>query len=173
MQDRQLSQQRGFLDSSQCMPSTSILPTDDDAGLLALERQFNCLVAEMTAAREVSDAAIQPDCRPASRGNVEAGFERNTEDRTRRTEAVLARLYPIEQAIMATPARTITGLGVKARHAAYVVSHYWEAPIDQIDWDARAIRLLIEAVCGLANGPLPSCEAAAESHANIAEAPRT
>jgi hypothetical protein len=174
MQDRQLSEQGALFDSSQGMPSRT-LPTDDDAGLLALEGQFNSLVAEINAAQKASNAAIPPDCRPPSRGNVEAGFEPNTdrEDRTRRTEAVLARLYPIEQAIMATPARTITGLGVKARHAAYVMSHYWEAPIDQIDWDARAMRLLIEAVCGLANVPLPSCEAAAGSHPNIAEAPRT
>jgi hypothetical protein len=64
---------------------------------------------------------------------------------------------------MATPARTITGLGVKARHAAYAMSHYWEAPIDQIDWDARTMRLLIEAACGLANVPLPSCETAMEA----------
>jgi hypothetical protein len=107
MQDRQLSQQGGLSDSSQCMPSISILPTDDDAGLLSLEGQFNSLVAETTAAQKVSNAAIQPDCGPASRGNVEAGFEpdKDREDRTRRTDSVLALLYPIEQAIMATPAR--------------------------------------------------------------------
>jgi hypothetical protein len=29
------------------------------------------------------------------------------------------------------------------------VSHYWEAPVDHIDWDARVIRLLIEAICKL------------------------
>jgi hypothetical protein len=62
-------------------------------------------------------------------------------------EAILAALYPIELAIMQTRAQTITGLAVKARHAAYVMSQYWEAPLDQIDWDARTVRLLIEAVC--------------------------
>jgi hypothetical protein len=36
----------------------------------------------------------------------------------KQAEAILARLYPIEQAIMQTRARTIAGLGVKARHAA-------------------------------------------------------
>jgi hypothetical protein len=60
---------------------------------------------------------------------------------------MLGRLEPIERAIMATPAQTVAGLGVKARHAAYVMSEYWDAPIDKIDWDARAVRLLIEAVC--------------------------
>ena len=70
-------------------------------------------------------------------------------------EAMLGRLEPIERAIMATPARTVAGLGVKARHAAYVMSEYWDAPIDKIDWDARAVRLLIEAVCESAGLSLP------------------
>jgi hypothetical protein len=74
---------------------------------------------------------------------------------TRQIESILARLSPIERAIMQTPARSIEGLGVTARHAAHVVSHYWEAPIDRIDWDAQAMRLLIEAVCDLARSPLP------------------
>jgi len=56
---------------------------------------------------------------------------------------------------MRAPASTIAGLGVKARHAAHVMSQYWEAPIDRIDWDAQAVRLLIEAVCDFAHTPLP------------------
>jgi hypothetical protein len=74
---------------------------------------------------------------------------------TRKIESVLGRLEPIERAIMATPARTIVGLGVKARHAAYVVSEYWDVPIEEIEWDARAVRLLIEAVCKAAGVCLP------------------
>jgi hypothetical protein len=46
-------------------------------------------------------------------------------------------------------------LGVKARHAAYVMSRCWEEPIDQIDWEAQTVRLLIEAICDLARTPLP------------------
>jgi hypothetical protein len=69
-------------------------------------------------------------------------------------EIILARLYPVEQGIMQTPARTIAGLAVKARHAAYVMSQYWEVPIDRIDWHAQAVRLLIEAVCHVAHAPL-------------------
>ncbi|MGB6399644.1 MAG: hypothetical protein WBF73_28790 [Bradyrhizobium sp.] len=56
---------------------------------------------------------------------------------------------------MATPARTIAGLGVKARHAAYVMSQYWEKPVDQIDWGAKGVCVLIEAVCEVARMPLP------------------
>ena len=34
-------------------------------------------------------------------------------------------------------------------------SEYWDAPIDKIDWDARAVRLLIEAVCESSGLSLP------------------
>ncbi len=69
-------------------------------------------------------------------------------------DAILECLYPIERAIMTAPAHSIVGLGVKARHAAYVMSQYWEEPTDKIDWEAQAIRLLIEAVCDVARTPL-------------------
>jgi hypothetical protein len=35
---------------------------------------------------------------------------------------------------------------------------YWEASIDRIDWDARTVRLLIDAVCDVAHAPLLRCE---------------
>jgi hypothetical protein len=57
-----------------------------------------------------------------------------SEAQTKHVEAILARLYPIERAIMVAPAYAITGLGVKARHAAYVMSQYWEEPTEKIDW---------------------------------------
>jgi hypothetical protein len=103
-----------------------------DAALLALEKRFRALAAEL-------------DCGPG-----EAGCETFTKE----VEAILTRLDPIERAIMETPAHTIAGLGVKARHVAYVLSQYWEVPIDRIDWDAGAVRLLIEAVCDVAHTPL-------------------
>ena len=55
---------------------------------------------------------------------------------------------------MATPAQTIVGLAVTARHAAYVLSGYWDEPLEKADWDRRAVRLLIEAVCHVAGRPL-------------------
>jgi hypothetical protein len=39
------------------------------------------------------------------------------------------------------------------------MSEYWNTPIDRIDWDARAVRLLIEAVCRVADVPLVLCDA--------------
>lgn len=56
---------------------------------------------------------------------------------------------------MAEPAQTIVGLGIKARHAAYVVSEYWDVPIEHMEWDARAVRLLIDAICNVAGVRLP------------------
>jgi hypothetical protein len=103
--------------------------TDDDSNLIALGKQLEETVIK-----------IQRLCHPAS-----------ADSHLELIESTLVCLEPIEQAIMAIPARTIAGLGVKARHAAYVISEHWDAPIDQIDWDARAVRSLIEAVCDLAS----------------------
>ena len=111
--------------------------TDDDSDLIALGRQLEEIAAKV---RKLYNSASAND-------HVEV------------IEATLSRLEPIERAIMATPARTVAGLGVKARHAAYVMSEYWDAPIDKIDWDARAVRLLIEAVCETAGVPLRFDEA--------------
>jgi hypothetical protein len=48
-------------------------------------------------------------------------------------EAVLARLDPVERAIMETFAYTMTGLSVKARHLAYGLPEYWEGPTGQME----------------------------------------
>jgi hypothetical protein len=139
------------------------ISADDDA-LLALEQQFEVLAREFSILLETSGA--KNGGVEATHG-CEAGWtERTSEptssdmtdrlatERLGRLEAALARLAPIEQAIMATPAQTIVGLGVKARHAAYVLSEYWGEPLEKADWDRRAVRLLIEAVCHVAGRPL-------------------
>jgi hypothetical protein len=132
---------------------------DNDLALLALETQFNELAAELAALRSVCNAQAITCCsdgQPSSEVTLHPRVrELSDQDATRQAEAILARLYPVEQAIMATPAHTIAGLGVKARHAAHVMSQYWTAPIAEIDWDERVVRLLIESVCSLANVPLP------------------
>ena len=109
--------------------------TNSDAVLLALETQFVVIAAEL-------DRNI--NCLRRELGN---------EAQTKEDEDVLARLAPIEQAIMDTPAYTITGLRVKARHVAHVLSEYWEAPLDQIHWEQRAVRLLVEAICRVGRTP--------------------
>jgi hypothetical protein len=75
-----------------------------------------------------------------------------------RIEAILALLDPIERAIMTTPAASVVGLGVKARHAAHVLSHYWIDSANTLDWDVRAVRLLIESTCSVAGVGLLSSQ---------------
>jgi hypothetical protein len=110
----------------------------DDSTLIALGKQFE----EIAANLEKLQNSAAPN------------------DHLELIEAMLGRLEPIESAIMTLPAQTIEGLAVKARHAAFGISEYWNAPVDQIDWDARAVRLLIEAVCKRADVPLPFRDAA-------------
>jgi hypothetical protein len=117
--------------------------SDDDSSLLALGKQFEEIADKV---RKLYDSAPPTD-------------------QLELVEAMLGRLEPVERAIMAIPARTIAGLGVKARHAAYVMSEFWDAPIDQIDWDARVVRLLIEAVCESSSVSLPFRSATTHSHA--------
>lgn len=120
---------------------------EDDFTLVQLDTTFVTLLSEIFA--------LEPE-HSDGRGRREAENIRSDEARrTQRIESVLARLEPVERAIMATPARTIVGLGIKARHAAYVMSEHWDAPIEQIDWHAQAVRLLIEAVCKAAGLQLP------------------
>jgi hypothetical protein len=135
-------------------------PSAADAALIALERQFNALSAELLALERLRHGQRKrqgADAQESEQSTGETRIEEHASDEavTCRIEPVLARLYPIERAIMRTPACTIAGLGVKARHAAHVMSQYWEEPIDQIDWEAQAARLLIEAVCDVARTPLP------------------
>ena len=130
---------------------SAIAPDEADNALLALESQFNALAVALDAAQGVGLDQLPER---AEQADVHVGSD--CEARTREVEAILARLDPIERAILATPAHTIVGLGVKARHAAYVTSQYWSESIDKIDWEARAIRLLIEAVCDVVHTPLLS-----------------
>jgi hypothetical protein len=128
-----------------------------DAELLDLERQFNELTADLLNLQRMDDdPASGPVPRSSSRTIDRLGVRDGDSGWTKEAESILERLYPIERAIMETRARTIAGLGVKARHAAHVISQYWDVPIDKIDWDAQTIRLLIEAVCDFAPEPSPS-----------------
>ncbi|WP_407156551.1 hypothetical protein [Bradyrhizobium sp. STM 3557] len=124
--------------------SAALVPPAADAALIALERQFSAAFAELLALERLRNDRNPP-----------GGKSTSDEFVTRQIEMILARLDPIERAIMQTQARTIAGLGVKARHAAHVMSQYWEDPLEQIDWDAQAARLLIDAVCDVARTPLP------------------
>jgi len=151
----QLPSDRPQTSTDLLLASSRTTPEADDSALLALEKQFNVISSELLAVQSSSGDRGKCARAPlAGRSTADSRVE-DDELETQQIESILARLSPIERAIMQTPARTIAGLGVKARHAAYVMSHYWEAPIDRIDWDARAVRLLIEAVCDFTQTPLP------------------
>ncbi|WP_407154753.1 hypothetical protein [Bradyrhizobium sp. STM 3557] len=123
-----------------------------DEVLLALGRQFDALSAEL-ATLQMRDEALSSAV-ASIEGHQGEALERVSLERV---EAILASLDPIERAIMAIPATTIDGLGVKARHAAHVLSNYWTESPERLDWHARAVRLLIEATCNVAGvGLLPS-----------------
>ena len=133
---------------------TAFSPANDDSALLALERQFNEVAANLAVERARGELAACPVSQSSESRSERLRPRYSEEVRTTQVETILAQLDPIERAIMAIPACTIAGLGVKARHAAYVMSQYWEEPVDQIDWEAKAVRLLIEAVCEVARMPL-------------------
>ena len=147
----------------------------DDA-LLALERQFEVLAREfailLTADSNQNEKRKRGDGCNVDPANLSTASEQRCDlafagdgtdkpyaEPLEQLEAALAQLEPIERAIMATPAQTVVGLGVKARHAAYVISEYWSEPLDKVDWDRRAVRLLIEAICVVAGRPLAMGEA--------------
>jgi hypothetical protein len=136
-------------------------PAGSDGALRALAEQLDALLAELAAVQGLGDGLNIDALRrgPRPEGTATEGCDKGTGQ----IEALLARLYPIELAIMATPARTITDLGVKARHAAYVTSEQWDAPINQLDWHARTVRLLIEAICNFADTSLPFESGAGEA----------
>jgi hypothetical protein len=112
----------------------------DDSALLDLELKFDELISELVAAQRANEMLCA--CYSAEVAEVS------------KVEAILQRLCPIERAIMQTPANTPEGLGVKARHAAHVLSHFWNVSADRMNWDDRAVRLLIEAVCNFSGTPL-------------------
>ncbi|BAM89488.1 hypothetical protein S58_34950 [Bradyrhizobium oligotrophicum S58] len=134
-----------------------LAPQPEDAPLLALEQQFTELCAELEALDSLHRNRIQAAGEVPEQRDGEFSFGQRPPDEaaTGRMETILLRLYPIEQEIIQTPASTIVGLGVKARHAAHVLSQYWEEDLDQIDWEAKAVRSLIEAVCEVAGVALP------------------
>jgi hypothetical protein len=123
-----------------------------DAVLVALGLKFEALSSELEA---LQNEQVDTSAAVVQRGDQVNG-EGTISPLDQRIEAVLTLLYPIERAIMATPAMTIVGLGVKARHAAQVLSHYWTHSPERLDWDARAVRLLIESTCTVAGVELLS-----------------
>jgi hypothetical protein len=111
--------------------SRAARPRRNDAELLALGRQFDAALTKLLSLQMCDVAAVD------------------------RIETFLAGMESIERAILTIPADGVAGVAVKARVAAHVVSNYWDVPLNQLDLDARAFRLLVEAVCNVAGTSLP------------------
>jgi hypothetical protein len=134
------------------LPKQESSDGDPDAVLVALGYKFEALSAELAALQKEEDT-LSSTLQEAEQSNGQELINPSLE----RIEALLTLLDPIEQAIIAMPAKTVVGLGVKARHAAHVLSNYWTDAPERLDWDARAVRLLIESTCTVAGiGLLPS-----------------
>jgi hypothetical protein len=114
--------------------------------LVALGSQFEALSTELAALQNGTVVTFAPTAAPSEELNDDTTIHPSAE----RIEAILALLDPIERAIMTTPAASVVGLGVKARHAAHVLSHYWIDSAHALDWDVRTVRLLIESTCSVA-----------------------
>jgi hypothetical protein len=132
------------------------VPSSPDAMLVALGKKLDALSAELTILQNDKVSAA------AARGGEQLSGEAAINPSAQRIEDLLVQLDPIERAIMATPAETVVGLGVKARHAAHVLSHYWSDSTDTLDWHVRAVRLLIESTCSVAGVGVSSGQQSSE-----------
>jgi hypothetical protein len=70
-------------------------------------------------------------------------------------------LDPIIREIMHTPATSTAGLRVKTLAAIEVNSDLWHEPFCDRDYDKRAVRSVIEAVCVVTEIPVSCCLCAA------------
>ncbi|NPV20018.1 MULTISPECIES: hypothetical protein [Bradyrhizobium] len=130
------------VEPSGLMLDEQAVESSPDAVLVALGRSFEALSAELATLQQQDVESAVASCDAKSQMAAAASVDR--------IEAVLSSLDPIEKAIMAIPAKTVVGLGVKARHAAHVLSNYWTDVPERLDWDARTVRHLIESACSVA-----------------------
>jgi hypothetical protein len=138
-------------------PEQGVTESNPDAELLALGQKFEALSAELAELIALEREEVDTLSPVAQRGDrLKRGVMISPS--VERIEALLSRLEPIERGIMALPALTVVGLGVKARHAAHVLSHYWTDAPERLDWDAQAVRRLIESTCTVAGVALLSSQ---------------
>ena len=153
------------------VPSAAIanIPSNPDAELIALGRWFDALAEEHAALSvRLAPLAVIYDERMAKahadsmdRAEMVALLSRIRDDLgmpplMARSEEILDVTNDPMVAIMEMPARTIEGLAVKARVAAFACSHMWNENDDDADWDHLMARQLMRAVCDLAGCRLPS-----------------
>jgi hypothetical protein len=124
--------------------------TDRDRALKTLEGQFNAIAAEMLAYERAYLARVAAEQRAGTRDT-----DSQLNSLLVELESILDRMDPIGRAILATMPSTVEGLAIQARYAAFLLSHYWDEPVDKMELHKKAIRILIEHVCRLAEVPFP------------------
>ena len=70
-------------------------------------------------------------------------------------EPLQAQIFDIREKIARLPARTLAGLRAKAVLAINVHYDLWESPAEDLDWDKKVTRALIEAVCTVTDLDVP------------------
>jgi hypothetical protein len=136
------------------------------AGLLPLQEaaqeDFNerCELAQDLAWRRLGFATEPDYCSPELRErwcieNEKIGKEQNVDTLFEKLESVNWQIDPIAREIRETPVQTIAGLRAKAIDAVYLSWQLWEKSARDLDWDQRALRSLLEAVCTLTGLDIP------------------
>ncbi|WOH70675.1 hypothetical protein RX330_20475 [Bradyrhizobium sp. NDS-1] len=76
----------------------------------------------------------------------EAKWAEDTAPNWEHPDDILTEAGPVCRAILAAPARTVAGLAVKARLAAFGAPTYWQKSDEDADWDILVMRQLVESV---------------------------
>lgn len=158
----------------------TVLATGDDAELLALGKQFDELYAQyqfvlerdrlrternedlLVELREIGRNSGVSDATPEiviGGEELKGHFDRIGKQLDDEfgpaikpdSDDVLSLMDAPQRRIMALPAATPAGLAVKARVAWFGCEHYWDQPIDDLDWDQHMARALIDSVLDFCN----------------------
>jgi hypothetical protein len=70
-------------------------------------------------------------------------------------DALQMQLEPLTKSIQRLPALSLRGLGIKAKASAVTSPHLWRDKLDDMDWNERASRTLIESTMAAAGLPTP------------------
>jgi hypothetical protein len=90
-------------------------------------------------------------------GEALAAYERisaeiglDEQEKLSHPDDVMDRIDPVAAAIMAIPATTWAGVLVKAQLAKFAADDFWGRSEDDLDWDKKTMRKLVDAVIDMA-----------------------
>jgi hypothetical protein len=154
-----------------CLAAARATSSAADAELLSVGAQFDAiyssftdLLAEMKPLREECDRRLEPFLGAMILGDRDVDIvapsdeiekELGLDECHLRLDAINEAMDAAVRRIIELPASTLPGLAVKARMAATKCRHFWRAPEEELDYDNRAARALIESVLATAGSILP------------------